>query len=341
MINGPYPAAAVRLMLNDQDISQRIRPRLIELTLNEARADEADQLEMRLSDHDGQLAIPSRGARLALALGWQQRGLIDKGSYTVDEIEHSGAPDVLTLRARSTDLSHGARQRKTRSWHHTTLGAILQQCATDNALIAHISPLLAERPIAHLDQSAESDLALLTRLAQRFDAVGTIKSGYLLFAPIGDGRSASGTPLPVSVIHRHDGDQHRYSCHQQDQISGVVAQWHDFANAATQTITVGTADNAQTLPHTYASAEEAQTAARSQYQRLQRQGARLSLTLALGNPALYPEQSVQVRGFKPDIDGTDWLIVSTGHRLNSSGFTTELELEVNAESKAYSAYVID
>jgi len=55
----------------------------------------------------------------------------------------------------------------------------------------------------------------------------------------------------------------------------------------------------------------------------------LSLTLALGNPALYPEQNVQIQGFKPQIDGTDWLIVSTTHRLDRSGFITELELEIN------------
>jgi len=329
MISGPYPAAALRLALNDQDISQRIAPRLLELTLSESRNDEADQLDLRLSDHDGQLAIPSRGAVLALALGWQQRGLIDKGTYQVDEIEHSGAPDVLTLRARSTDLNHGATRRKTRSWSQSTFGAILQQLAADNALIARISPNLAAYPVEHLDQSAESDLALLSRLAQRFDAVGTVKAGYLLFAPIGHGTSVSGTPLPVTLIHRHHGDQHRYSVHDHNQFSGVQAHWHDLNSASTQTVTVGTADNAKILPHTCASAAQAHTAARSEYQRLQRQGARLSLSLALGNPALYPEQRVQVQGFKPEIDGTDWLIVSTTHRLNNTGFISELELELN------------
>jgi len=325
-----YPAAAVRLSLDDQDVTARMTPRLIELTLSEARNDEADQLDLRLSDHDGQLAIPPHGAVLSLALGWQQRGLVDKGRYKVDDIEHAGAPDVLTLRARSTDLSHGARLRKTRSWHNSTLGDILAQLAADNALIARISPMLATRFIEHIDQSAESDMALLNRLAKRFDAVGTIKSGYVLFSPIGHGMTSSGTPLPNAVIHRRDGDNHRYRCNAQQQHSGVAAQWHDISTATTQTVWVGAADKGKILPQTYASAVEAQNAARSEYQRLQRQGARLSLRLALGNPALYPEQSVQVRGFKPDIDGTDWLIVSTTHRLNNSGFISEVELEVRA-----------
>jgi len=328
MMKNTYPAAAVRLTLDDQDLTGRIAPRLIELSLSEARNDEADQLDLRLSDHDGQLAIPPHGAVLSLALGWQQRGLVDKGRYTVDDIEHSGVPDVLTLRARSTDLSQGARLRKTRSWHNSTLGAVLAQLAADNALIARVSPILAAQPIEHIDQSAESDLALLNRLAKRFDAVGTVKSGYVLFAPIGQGTTHSGTPLPSTLIHRHDGDNHRYRCNAQQRHSGVAAHWLDRHTASTQTVWVGTPDKGKILPQTYASAVEAENAARSEYQRLQRQGARLSLTLALSNPALYPEQSVQVRGFKPEIDGTDWLIVSTTHRLNNSGFITEMELEV-------------
>jgi len=31
--------------------------------------------------------------------------VIDKGSFTVDEVEHAGAPDVLTIRARSASMT--------------------------------------------------------------------------------------------------------------------------------------------------------------------------------------------------------------------------------------------
>ncbi|CAM3059731.1 hypothetical protein PSAE105876_18835 [Pseudomonas aeruginosa] len=46
---------------------------------------EADQLSVTLSDHDGLLAIPPRGAMLHLWLGWSNSGLVDKGPYTIDE----------------------------------------------------------------------------------------------------------------------------------------------------------------------------------------------------------------------------------------------------------------
>jgi len=47
-----------------------------------ASAPGIDQLDIQLSDHDGQLAIPPKGAVIRLWLGWSDTGLVDKGTYT-------------------------------------------------------------------------------------------------------------------------------------------------------------------------------------------------------------------------------------------------------------------
>ena len=64
--------------------------------------------------------------------------------------------------------------------------------------------------IEHIDQTNESDANLLTRLANMFDAVFTVKDGKLLFLKTGFGVSASGKPLPAVHITRTSGDQHRF-----------------------------------------------------------------------------------------------------------------------------------
>ncbi|MEB0038843.1 phage late control D family protein, partial [Pseudomonas sp. RTS2] len=78
--------------------------RLVSLELTDNRGIEADQLSITLSDHDGLLVMPSKGALAELWLGWSDTGLVSKGTYIIDEIEHSGAPDILSIRARSADL---------------------------------------------------------------------------------------------------------------------------------------------------------------------------------------------------------------------------------------------
>ena len=97
-------------MTADHSDLLRLFLNLISLDLTECRCDSADELGITPPDTDGQLASPAKGARINVQIGWQESGLVDKGIFTVDEIEHSGAPDVLTLRARTASLIDTFRQ---------------------------------------------------------------------------------------------------------------------------------------------------------------------------------------------------------------------------------------
>ena len=48
-------APAWRVLVDGRDLTERFRPRLLELTLTEARGKEADQLDLKIHDHDGAL----------------------------------------------------------------------------------------------------------------------------------------------------------------------------------------------------------------------------------------------------------------------------------------------
>ena len=113
---------AFMLTLGGDDITDNLSHRLLSLTMTDNRGFEADQLDIELDDSDGQLAMPARGAVLSLFLGWKGSALIGKGQFTVDEIEHRGAPDTLTIRARSADFRGSLNSRREVSYHDTTLG---------------------------------------------------------------------------------------------------------------------------------------------------------------------------------------------------------------------------
>ena len=150
-------------------------------TLTDNRSLEADMLDLSLDDSDGLLDIPNRGARLRVAIGWKGQPLVDKGVYTVDEIEHSGSPDTLSIRARSADMRTGLTQQRERSYHNQTVHQIITALAGVHKLKPVIGATLADEVVPHLDQTSESDANLLTRLADQFDAIGTVKDGRLLF----------------------------------------------------------------------------------------------------------------------------------------------------------------
>lgn len=59
----------------------------------------------------------------------------------------------------------------------------------------------------------------------------------------------------------------------------------------------------------------------------------MTYSLALGCPEIRSELSVTVCGFKPEIDGTDWLVDRATHTISDAGLQTSLELERGGASK--------
>ncbi|MGO4813351.1 phage late control D family protein [Cupriavidus sp. 2MCAB6] len=357
-ITGREPKPIYRLAHDGKNITARFQGRLMSLTLTDNRGFEADQLDIELDDHDGMLDLPEKGTRLSLGLGWADTGVVDKGTYKVDEIEHSGPPDRLTIRARSADLGSDLTTRKERSFRDRTVGAVVRAIASRNELAAVIAQQLADLVIDHLDQTGESDANLLTRLAKDYDAIATVKQGKLLFIKAGEALSASGIPLPVVTITRASGDKHTFNIADRDNYNGVKASYQDTraakkgevvidaSNAVTvrekpnsnkgkktkETVTTyPNPANVKVLRHTYASKANAERAARAEWQRLQRGVATFSIMLARGRPELFPELPAIVQGWKPQVDGINWTISKVTHALSHHGYTTELELEIKLD----------
>ncbi|MCY0611600.1 contractile injection system protein, VgrG/Pvc8 family, partial [Klebsiella pneumoniae] len=80
-------------------------------------------------------------------------------------------------------------------------------------------------PVDHIDQTNESDGSFLMRLAGQYGAISSVKNGNLLFTRQGQGKSATGKPLPVNTITRKDGDSHRFSLADRGANTGVIASW--------------------------------------------------------------------------------------------------------------------
>ncbi|MEJ7933641.1 contractile injection system protein, VgrG/Pvc8 family [Sphingobium sp. AN558] len=323
-----------RVTLDGKDLTDRIRPRLIGLSLSEKRGDEADQLDITLDDGDGLLAIPKEGAVLRLALGWKQGrdvtvGLVDKGSFKVDDVSHTGPPDQIRIRARAADFTSAIRNRREHSWKNTTLGKVLTDIAGRNGLAPRIAPALAVVALPSISQSRESDIAFIRRLGREHGAVATIKDKRLIFTPIGAGTTATGKALPVLTIRRRDGDQHSWERQARDKQEGVTASWHDRKGAKRKTVTVGKEDGAKRLRKTYPDEASAKRAATAETARLKRAPATMDYKFALGRADIFPDLRVMVTGFKLEIDATKWLVSEATHRLDKSGgFGTDIKLEI-------------
>ncbi|WP_208625355.1 phage late control D family protein [Salinicola salarius] len=314
-VGRPARTPDYRLAIGGEQITPRVRGRLQRLTLTDRRGLEADQLDLTLTDDDGQLALPRRGVEIHVAIGWAGEPLTDRGTFIVDEVEHAGAPDILSIRASSADFRGQFPVKRTQSWHRTTIDDIVTTIAKRHYLTPRIGNQLSVIGIKHIDQTEESDINFLTRLAERYDAIATVKAGNLLFIPAGQATTANGLEIPPIVIRRQDGYQHRYSVTDRDSYSGVIVAWHDTNGAQRRDVIAGADDNAKRLRSIYANEADALAAARAEWQRLQRGLAEFSLTLAEGRPDIYPETPARCYGWKREIEETEWLLTEVRHEL--------------------------
>lgn len=335
--------------------------KLISLELTDNRGFNADELTISVDDSQGDIALPPRGAELSVSLGWQGEPLIYKGIYIVDEVSHSGPPDRIDITARSADFRDEFNVKREVSWHDVTVERIVSAIAHRYKLKPIISEQLMNAEIDHADQTQESDMSFLTRMADILGAIATVKNGCLLFILPGGGVSANGKALPEFAITRSSGDRHSFRIADRDAYTGVQAYWLDLDFGKKRKVTVrkrkkttekkprsssregdyiaGEDGNVFVLRTTYSSEIAAQRAAAAKWQQLQRGAAEFNLTLAYGRADLYPEMHGTVTGFKEAIDNQDWIIAKATHTIDDGGFKTQLELEAKipewiAESEA-------
>ena len=109
----------------------------------------------------------------------------------------------------------------------------------------------------------------------------------------------------------------------------MVAHWQNQEEGKQVTERAGEGEPVFVLRHTYPTAKQAQSAARSRLNKLSRDRSTVSLTLANGDPTLRAQSRVTLAGFRTGVNG-EWVATKVMHKLATSGFTTQVEAEIPA-----------
>lgn len=361
--NARHLTPQAELTIDGKRFGTQAMSRIISISLTDKRGFEADELTIELDDHDGTLAIPKTGSKITFKLGYQETGLVEKGEYLVSEFTASGSPDRLSITARAADLAEALAEQVEKSWHKQTLYQIIEAIAKKHKYEYIISKDYQNQKIDHIDQTNESDASFMSRLAEQYDAIATVKNGKLLFIPAGESQTASGQPILPTTITRASGDSHSFTYSSSNSYQAVRAYYTDKKTGQKKEVIVNK-DNAypnkkttqqtktvkgktfkakkkendnqkvntegqkvKTLRHLYATESGAWSGARGAFKKIQRGVAEFSITLAVGRPDLYPETPAVVKGFKPEIDAEAWLITEVSHKIDSGGYTAGIQFE--------------
>jgi phage protein D len=317
-----------KILADSQDITAKIRDRLMELRVTDEAGQDSDAVSIRLDDRDNLIALPRKGAELQVYLGYKATGMAFLGRFVVDETQISGPPDTLTIRGRAADLRQGMKSPKTRSWDGVTLGALVKTIASEHGYKAAVAESLAGVSLGHVDQTEESDLHLLTRLAKPRGAIAKPAGGRLLFVPAGQGKSVTGKSLPSVSLTRGDLSRWDVTFPDRGRYSSVTAEWHDVSGTGQpRTVTMGDGNPVYVLRGRFGSASEAAAAAKAKLASLDRGTGTLSATCG-GDPRLAAEATLVLSGIRGGANGS-WSLTHVTHVYTpGNGYLCELQGEI-------------
>ena len=309
-----------------EDVTDRLRRALAELRVVSTTDRTTDTVEIALAGDPGSvIAAPPTGRELRIALGYRESGLVDLGRYWHTETEIVCAPQSrVVVRATGADLRPNAPLKlpRTHAWHDTTLGAVLEQIAGRSGLTPRVDAALAALAVPHEDQTAESDLHLMRRLAAVHDATAKVVGPDLVFVRAGTGRAASGAAMPRITLSPSSGVVDlRVSYRDRPKVASARARYWRFVEAAPRHAVAGDGDPPHDLPDLYSDQPTAQAAADAAWRRFRRATGSLEATLP-GTPTLSAGASVVTTGWPvPDANGL-WTATHVTHSLTGSGGCT-------------------
>lgn len=313
------------LTIGSADVTARVRDRLLRLSLVDASGEDGDTFEFEIDDRDGLVAAPRRGVSISVSLGYADQALTTMGEFTVDEVELAGPPELMTVRAKSADMRSTIKSPRTRAWSNTTIARIVQTIASEHGLKPAVAASLGATVVQHRDQTNESDLHFLTRLAVDHGAVAAAKHGRLVFAISSSATSVSGEALPVVTLDRRDLTTWRLTDTDRDEHGSVRAKWRDMGAAKTRFAKAGSGDPTTTLRHVYPTEAAAQAAADARAKKLKRGAKALELTMP-GLTTLRAQTPIEVTGLRSDYLGR-WIVSKAEHEIDfgGGGYTTRVE----------------
>jgi phage protein D len=329
----------IKVIYDSKDISADITKYLTSLSYSDKTEGESDEIQINLEDSPALWRgawYPSKGATLSVFIGYND-GMLDCGEFEIDEIELSGPPDTVSIKALATGIKGTLRTKKSAAHENKTIGQIAEAVAKANGLTVQgtIEPIVINRRT----QNRETDLSFLKNLASEFGYMFSIRGNKLIFThifdienlaaitsidrtkiinySIKDKTSETYTDAKVSYQNPDEGETVDYNVTSVNNKDGVP--FSKINTGDTLVINSKTENKQQ--------AEAKAKAALYQANSLQQEG---NITVQ-GNPYLVAGMNFKITGMGK-MSGT-WHIKGSTHNIDKGGgYTVDLEIKRVAEA---------
>ena len=318
-----------KIEADGKDITAVLKERKASISIKDESGIESDSLDMVLVRQG--MKLPATGAELKVWIGYKESGLVYRGLYTVKSLKIKKV--VVAISAKAINFSkvskskkNSIKSQKTHSWNKHTLGEIIATIAAEHNYPASISEKYKNTLIEHIDQTDETDLNFLTRLAHDNGAIFKSVDGRLLFLEESAAVSNSGKELTrIDLLLSDIQPAWEVEIEDREIYNSVEIRWHDTNKGEEVSAVVGGGEPVRRMPRVFPNSGDAVRAGAAEMLRLSRGNQKVSITVQ-GDPLIFAESPLFL-DFQDSLISSNWIVKSCTHPISSSGYKTTMQLE--------------
>lgn len=163
----------LKITYENKDISTDISPYILSFSFTDNASDKADDLTLTLEDRDGLWFTdyaPSKGDKITCAIilhEGENSESLPCGSFSVDQIEYSMPPRVLSIKGVSASITKSMRtENHNRAWENVSLKTICSDLASGNSLGLFYEG--EDFEIERVEQASKPDIEFLSSLCKDY-----------------------------------------------------------------------------------------------------------------------------------------------------------------------------
>ncbi len=267
---------------------------------------------------------PSEGDTMEVSLG-PTGGMLNCGTFEIDEIELSFAPDILTVKAIGAAVTKGLRTKNSKAFEKQSLHKIAKYFADKHSLkLVGKTGELQKIEIERKTQEKQTDISFLSQLAKEYGIIFSVRGDQLIFMD----NDELETQDSVMTIDKAEMNRGSFKDKTSQIYAGATVATRDIKSNSVKKWNVEASTNGASkailvVKGRAESQSQAEAKAKSALKDKNKDKFTGSFSMP-GNPKLVAGVNVTLTGIG-NFSGK-WHIVSSGHSIDKSGYTTDLEV---------------
>ena len=250
--------------------------------------------------------------KIELYLGYTNSALWKVGAYILQSVTYT--PTKIKLLFTSIEFDAKLKEKRTLSYQKLTIKELVSKIAAKYNLKSKCD---MEQFLEHIDQKNESDLALLNRIANKYNAIFNIKNKTLIFL------SKTSEKLPLFRFKANQANSWSIYKNNRFLYNSIEAKYHNIKENKTATIKIGSKKPTYIIEDVFKNKTEALNIAKAKLEQLIAKSA--GGNIVLGGQNVIAGAKVYIKDFNNYIDGL-YLINNVEHSICST-FTSTINIE--------------